>query len=71
MTKLEQQIFEAQSYELDWVDPQHMKLIARVAAKIALELAEKAYNIGFESGLGSHVDDELVISFEDFKKDCL
>jgi hypothetical protein len=74
LNKLEQQIYDAQSYELDWVDPKHMELIARIAAKIALELASKAYIVGWQYNndfVLDEPDESERKTFEEFKQEIL
>jgi hypothetical protein len=78
LDKLEQRIFDeinlvrsASTDEELRRSEKENKEVARIAAKICLEVAEKAYNTGFDSGHASHIDYGLGISFEDFKKEIL
>jgi hypothetical protein len=68
MNRLEQQIFE----EFDQFEKFSQYITkqdaARIASKIALEVAEKAYYAGNFSGKGVNPID---CSFEDFKKEIL
>lgn len=72
MNKLEQKIYDAWKGEIpDYMFAYYdMDIVARIAAKIALEIAEKAYNKGHGNALDSQHNLDLE-TFEDFKQEIL
>lgn len=72
LNKLEQQIFD--EFPVGILSEEEKEYLARIAAKIAPELAEKAYNGGISScgaAYGCQGGYREFDSFEDFKKEVL
>lgn len=72
MNKLEQEIFDAiedyddsNFHESDWTS------VSKLAATIAIKIAEKAYRTGVYHGIADQRGSFKDMSFEDFKKEIL
>jgi hypothetical protein len=62
MNKLEQQYYDKFSFEFDWVEERHLQFMARIAASIALELADKAFVAGRSKSSFDQFEEEMICS---------